>query len=191
MSCAIIVHGTISSGKTRACLELSERARAKGIPVGGILSPRVYQDEELVGYDGVDLASGNTFPLARLRATVDGPDWFVFGSLIYAFSVPGFERANSILIYSAQTLSLSSVIFVDEFGRLERVGLGIYPGALKVAEKLRVGGIAIFACRSDVVEAVEALMRGKAQVIFRYEPKELEALWCTILKYINNAELNI
>jgi len=188
MSCAIIVHGTISSGKTRTCLELVERARAKGITVGGILSLRVYQDEELIGYDGLDLASGNTFPLARLRAMVDGPDWFVFGSLIYAFSVPGFECANNILIRSAETLSLSSVIFVDEFGRLEKEGFGIYSGASRVAEKLRSGGVAVFACRTDLVDVVEALTRGKAQAIFRFEPDNLEALWCTVLKYIGSAE---
>jgi nucleoside-triphosphatase THEP1 len=190
MSCAIIVHGAVGSGKTRACLELAERARTRGIPVGGVLSVRVYQGEELIGYDGLDLASDEAFPLARLRGREDGPDWFVFGSLIYAFSAPGFERANNILMRSAETLSQSSTIFVDEFGRLERAGLGIYPGALRVAEKLRIGGIAVFACRSDMVDAVEALTRGQAQDIFRYEPKDLEAIWGTVLKYVNHAELN-
>jgi nucleoside-triphosphatase THEP1 len=184
MSCAIIVHGAVGSGKTRACLELVERARAKGIPIGGVLSVRVYQDEELIGYDCLDLTSRDVFPLARLRGRVNGPDWFVFGSLIYAFSVQGFERANSILIHSAEALSHSSIVFIDEFGRLERAGLGIYPGALRVAEKLSVGGVAVFACRTDVVDAVEALTRGKAQVVFRYEPKDLEALWRTVLNCI-------
>jgi nucleoside-triphosphatase THEP1 len=184
MSCAIIVHGAVGSGKTCACLELVERARNKGIPIGGVLSVRVYQDEELIGYDGLDLMSRDVFPLARLRDRANDPDWFVFGRLIYAFSVQGFERANSILMHSAETLSHSSIVFIDEFGRLEREGLGIYPGALRVAEKLRTGGVAVFACRTDIVDVVETLTRGKAHVIFRFEPKALEALWRTVLNCI-------
>lgn len=188
MSCAIIVHGSTGSGKTRACLELVKRALAKGIPVGGILSVRVCQNEELIGYDGLDLESGNFFPLARLRTMVEGPNWFLFGSLIYAFSIPGFEHANSILTRSAETLSQSSIIFVDEFGRLERAGLGMYPGALTIAEKLRTGGVAVFACRTDIVDAVEALTGGKAQAISKFEPSELDALWRTVLRCIDHAD---
>jgi len=191
MSCAIIVHGAVSSGKTCTCLELAERARAQGITVGGILSIRAYQDTELIGYDGLDLASKEVFPLVRLRKVVDGPDWFLFGDLIYAFSVRGFERANSILTHLADTLSSSSIIFIDEFGRLEKAGLGLYLGASRVAERLKAGGIAIFTCRTDLVNAVEDLVYDKAESIIRFEPNNLEALWSTVLKYVDHAELNV
>jgi len=182
MSCAVLVYGPIGSGKTCTCLSLAERVRAEGVPVGGILSIRVHQDGELIGYDGLDPASGQVFPLVRLRGQVKSPDWFVFGRLIYAFSVPGFKRANRILTRSAEALNRPSIVFVDEFGRLERAGQGVYPGAVKVVEALRgVGvGVAVFTCRTDMVEAVEELVRGKARCMFGVEPGEVEALWCRV-----------
>ena len=180
MSCAILVHGPIGSGKTCTCLSLAERARAEGVTMGGILSIRVYQDERLIGYNGLDLATGAFFSLARLSSQVEGSDWFVFSHLRYLFSIPGFERANRILTWSAEALSRSSIVFVDEFGRLEKAGLGIYLGAAKVAKALRGGGVAVFTCRTDMVEAVEELVRGKAQASYRHEPGDIEALWCRV-----------
>ncbi len=184
MSCAIVVHGAIGSGKTTTCLKLAERARAEGVPVRGILSIRVYQDGTLIGYDGLDLASGQAFPLVRLRGLTENSDWFEFGRLKYAFSIPGFERANRVLTRSAEELGHPSIVFVDEFGRLERTGKGIFLGAARVAEALRGGGVAVFACRTDMVEVVEELVRGKAQAVFRHEPGDAEALWREVQGYV-------
>ena len=184
MSCAILVYGPIGSGKTCTCLKLVERAKTENIPVGGILSIRVYQDEELIGYDGLAPVSGQVFPLARLRRRVDGPDWFTFSHLKYAFSTKGFDQANRILTRSAEALNCSSIVFVDEFGRLERARLGIHPGAVRVAESLRDEGIVIFACRTDMVGAVEGLVRGRVQHVFRQEPGDVEALWRSIRERI-------
>lgn len=182
MSCAILVHGEIGSGKTSTCLKLAKRARDRGVSIGGILSIRVYQGGELIGYDGLDLTVGEAFPLVRLRGCVEASDWFVFDSLIYAFSASGYERANNILTRSAERLSSSSIIFVDEFGRLERAKLGIHLGASKVAEALKGGGVALFVYRTDMVNDVEELVYGKAQAVYRHEPCDVEALWGRVQK---------
>ena len=187
MSCAIVIHGPIGSGKTCTCLKLAEMARAGGIAVSGILSVRVHQDGALVGYDGRDLACGQVFPLVRLRSRVEGSDWFSFDRLKYAFSVPGFERANRILASSADGLGRSSIVFVDEFGRLERAGQGIYTGAERVAEALRGGGVAVFACRGDLVEVVEELLRGGTEAVFRHEPGDAEELWRRVQEFLGRA----
>lgn len=184
MSCAVIVHGAIGSGKTSACLELAGRARARGLPVGGILSVRVYRGEELIGYDCLDLTDGGVFPMARLRERVDSSDWFVFDRLIYAFSASGFERANRILTGAAEKVGQPSIVFMDEFGRLERTGRGIYLGAVRVAEALRRGGVAVFTCRTDMIEAVMELVEGKARVTYPYHPRDLEAIWQRVLNCI-------
>ena len=181
MSCAILVHGDMGSGKTCTCLKLAERARGRGVDVGGILSIRVYQGGELIGYDGLDLAVGEVFPLARLRGRVAGSDWFVFGRLRYVFSTSGFERANRILTRSTEEVNRPSIIFVDEFGRLEGAKLGIYLGASNVAEALRGGSVAVFTCQTNMVEVVEELVRGKAQALYRHEPGDMEALWRRVL----------
>lgn len=187
MSCAIVVYGEIGSGKTRTCLKLAEKARDENITIGGILSTRVYRGRELIGYNGLDMASSQVFPLARLRKSVDGSDWLTFSNLIYAFSMRGFERANRILVSSVDTLDRPSIVFVDEFGRLELERLGIYPGALRVAEALKDGGLTIFACRTDMVEAVEGLVGGRGHDVFRHEPREVESLWRTVLRCLRHA----
>jgi len=182
MSCAIVVHGAIGSGKTKTCLRLAERANREEVAVRGIITLRQFQKGELIGYDCQEVASGKMFPLVRLRENVEGPDWFEFGGLKYAFSVQGFERANEVLARSAQDLSRNAIVFVDEFGRLERAGLGLYKGARRVAEGLGDGGVAVFSCHTDTVEMVEGLVHNHAQAVLRFEPGDTDLLWLTIKK---------
>jgi len=182
MSCAIVVHGAIGSGKTNTCLRVMERANCEGVAVRGIVTPRLFQNGELIGYDCQEVASGRTFPIVKLRENFQRPEWFEFGCLKYAFSVQGFETANEILARSARDLSRNAIVFVDEFGRLERAGLGLYEGAKKVAEGLGDGGTAIFSCHTDTVEAVEALVHNHAQAVLRFEPGDAELLWPAIKK---------
>lgn len=188
ISCAFIVYGPIGSGKTCTCLSLAEIARSEGLTVGGILSPRVYHGGELVGYDGLDPSTGEVFPLVRLRSRVGGTDWFIFGQLRYAFSAPGFERANRILTQSAKEINRLSIVFVDEFGRLEGSNLGIHAGASRVAEALRDGGVSVFTCRGDMIQTVEGLLRGRAQAVFRREPGGAEAMWRFVQGYAAHAD---
>ena len=152
--------------------------------VVGILSKRVYRAEELLGYDCLDLESGYVFPLVRLRNQVCGSDWFNFRELKYAFSTSGLKRANRILIGVSKGLNIPSIIFIDEFGRLESAGVGMYPGITKVVESLKNGNTAIFTCRTDLIEAVEELLTGQAQNVSKCEPGDIERLWNMIQEYI-------
>lgn len=63
----------------------------------GLASPRVFLEEKLIGYDGLDLSSHVRFPLVRLKEAVEGPDWFHFGGLRYDPSPSKFP-AQVILI---------------------------------------------------------------------------------------------
>ena len=177
MSCAIIIHGAIGSGKTCTCLGLLERAVNEGVSVRGVLSQRVFEADELIGYNGLDPESGLSFPLVRLKTRVKCSGWSSLSNPKYAFSIEGFKRANMILNRSAYTMSRSSFVFVDEFGRLESKKGGIYPGALAVAKALIVGGAAIFACRTNLVEEVLSLVSGRARIVYVYEPGHLEPIW--------------
>lgn len=177
MSCAIILHGPIGSGKTTTCLELVKRGKLEGILYGGILSPRVFHDDKLAGYDCLDLVSFERFPLVRLRDEVEGADWFNFGRLKYSFSTSGFKRANQALILSSKTRERPFLIFLDEFGRLERAQLGLHSGALRVAEAMSDGCVAVFTCRTDLVEFVKKLIRGRARKLIELEPRSVDMLW--------------
>ena len=186
MSNVVLVYGLIGSGKTRTCIDLVERLLSINKNIGGILSKRVYQEGELIGYDCLDVSSGQIFPLARLWNQVCGPDWFNFRELKYAFSTSGLKRANSILIGLSKGLNIPSIVFIDEFGRLESAGAGMYPGITRVVESLKMHAwnTAIFTCRTDLIEAVEKLLTGQAQNVSKCEPGDLEKLWNMIQEYI-------
>jgi len=126
--------------------------------VEGIISPRVFEEESLIGYDCQRVPTGETFPLVRLKEYAVGSDWFHFGGLMYAFSTGGFERANAILVRASREMTPSTLVFVDEFGRLEDKGQGLHRGASAVASKLAKGGVAVITCRSDLVESVYDLL---------------------------------
>lgn len=150
--------------------------------VAGVLSLRAVENGDLIGYDILNVTSGQRFAVARLRETSNDSDWFVFGKLIYAFSTIGFQRANEILTCSAENMDCRTLVFIDEFGRLEKNGLGLYPGAIKVAEKLREGGVAVFTCRTDLVEAVDELLKGRATSVSRYAASEVDALRAEVMQ---------
>jgi nucleoside-triphosphatase THEP1 len=177
LSTAIILNGPIGSGKTKACLALLEKANVEITPIGGVISPRVFLDGRLIGYDCLDPVSSEAFPLVRLRDDVDTPDWFTFRRLKYAFSSQGFVKANEILARTAGSMDPSMLVFIDEFGRLEEAGLGLYRGFLKVSEALSAGGTAVLTCRDDLVGTVLGLVRGRVKVVHECRPGDLNALW--------------
>jgi nucleoside-triphosphatase THEP1 len=176
MSC-VIVHGPKGVGKTKTCLDLAERVSAEGFSPRGIVSPAVFVNGKNIGYDCLDLTSGAAFPLVRLRDMVGSPTWFPHGNIKYAFSVPGFERANELLTQSAQALGEASLVFMDEFGRLEMDGIGLYTGSLRVAEALSQGGVAVFACRTDAVDAVNELVAGRARDVKAFKSGDTGIVW--------------
>ena len=177
MSLAVIVQGPIGSGKTETCRELSDLVRAKGYRTGGVLCPRAFSGGEMVGYDAVEPASGERWPVARLSRLVEGPGWFSHGHLIFSFSKVGLDRANRYLASSAAEMGTGSFVFVDEFGRLERAKAGIYEGAHKVAGGLLRGGVAVFLCRADCVDDVSKLVRSMAGRTLVFEPGDASAIW--------------
>jgi nucleoside-triphosphatase THEP1 len=177
LSTAILLNGPIGSGKTKTCLAILEKTSVERTPVGGVISPRVFLDGQLIGYDCLDPGSGEAFPLVRLRDEVDAPDWFTFRRLKYAFSSRGFEKANEILVRTAELMNPSMLVFVDEFGRLEEAGLGLYQGALKVSEALSAGGTAVFTCRDNLVGTVRGLVQGRVRAVHECRPGGLNAIW--------------
>jgi nucleoside-triphosphatase THEP1 len=182
MSVAVILHGPIGCGKTMTCHGLVDKAQEAGFPIGGVITNRHFVEGKLIGYDCVDLSTGESFPIARLSDEVEGADWFVYRNLKFSFSHSGFDRANNILTAASEYLKKPGLVFVDEFGRLERKGLGLFSGVMKVTDALREGGVAVFSCRTDLAENVTKLLRGKAMMIYRREPGNLDSLWNIVVK---------
>jgi len=108
--------GPRHSGKTTAAEALVRQARADGFVVAGLLAPSVYDEGQLVGFDALDLRTGNRVPLA---SRVEGRTTDVGN---FSFLPEGMKLGAAALdLASARTADL---VIVDEFGPLELRGGG-------------------------------------------------------------------
>ncbi len=89
------------------CLKLIELLRQKGVRCGGVVSREVREAGTRIGFEFVDVETGQTFVLASIRGK--GP---LVGK--YHVDLNGIERAANILRQTP-----SDVIFVDELGPME------------------------------------------------------------------------
>jgi nucleoside-triphosphatase THEP1 len=156
----LIIHGERGSGKTSRTRDFVEKARSKGYTIRGVLSERILENGETIGYDCLDLGPGDNFPLVRLRNRVDSDEWELFGNLIFAFNRTGFRRANRLLKTAAMKMDDNTLIIVDEYGHLEKGKQGLYPGLLEVINSLDKGGRLIILCRTDKIDPLLGLLTG-------------------------------
>jgi nucleoside-triphosphatase THEP1 len=168
-SMVIIVSGGIGSGKTTSLIEARRWALESNLGTAGVISPRNFDRNRLIGYDALDCSTGDVFPLARLREFSAGEDWMEFDGLGYLFSAVGFRRANEILFDVKQTES--RVIMVDEIGRLELDGGGLMPGleAVLTSESTWRGAILI-SCRLQALELTRSMARRLQEDIVLWSP---------------------
>ena len=72
-----LITGKRQVGKTTWCASVAHHARINGWNVCGLISPAIFSDGEKVGFDMVDLKSGNSRRLGVLGNT--HPDWIQCG----------------------------------------------------------------------------------------------------------------
>jgi len=111
----ILWTGARHCGKTTSAAELVQKVRDEGFKVCGLLSPCVYRDGELVGFDVLDLRTNHRAPLARCKTSNGkaGP---------FNFITEGLKLGNSAL--TEETTKSADLVIVDEFGKLELEGQG-------------------------------------------------------------------
>lgn len=147
----LILSGKIGAGKTRAAEHLVTALKESGFAVGGVLSPRIVEDDETVGYTVRDLATDEERPFAALTPPGVRVGKFFIAEEGLAFACGAIERAAKH----------AQVVFVDEVGWLELAGGGLAP-AVRVL--LRSAGCPILLVRSvfvDVVARTFAITRFK------------------------------
>ena len=115
MSLALLV-GDRHSGKTSTCRRLVESARARGLTVGGILAPAVYEGSRCIGYEVVDLATGQSTRLA----TTAGSGVEQTGR--FHFLAEGLTLGRAALERTIEPAP--ELVIVDEVGQLELKGGG-------------------------------------------------------------------
>lgn len=137
----IIIHGEIGAGKTRLAKQLVAALIERGIKTGGVLSPRILDGDETIGYTIHDLATGEERPFVRLT-----PPGIPIGK--FYLTEDGLALARAAIERATRS---TQVVFVDEVGRLECDGKGHAPA---VRTLLRSQALPILLVRSAFVERV-------------------------------------
>ncbi len=143
---ALLLTGPSGSGKTSLAQRAAQELRGQGVPVGGILSPRILLRGVTVGYRVRDLMSGDEELLCRLS-----PPGIAFRR--FYFSPHGLELGNRALEAAARSARLA---VVDEIGPFELAGGGFSPGL----RLLREAGLPlIITVRPHLVSQVISLLQ--------------------------------
>jgi len=112
----IIITGPVNSGKTSMMLKLIEREKQRNVSPTGIIARGIYEGDNKIGYEAVNIASGQTTKLAGTEEWTS--DNFTFGKFI--FSDAAFVFAKKALL----DFHKGGVVFLDEAGPLELSGSG-------------------------------------------------------------------
>jgi len=103
------ISGMPKSGKTTLLGKLVERLKARGLKVGGFLSPEDKMHGARTGFRVQDIESGKMVRLAGLD--IDGPK-----VAKYHVDMKSFESTISLLLRNFQKYD---IIIIDEIGRME------------------------------------------------------------------------
>jgi nucleoside-triphosphatase THEP1 len=153
----VILRGDTGSGKTTLAAAIVARLREHGYTVGGILAPGLLEQGRRTGFDLVNLATGESVPLARETPSIDGPParWSRF-----AFSAGGLALGERAL--GGDSLG-ADVVVVDEVGPFELAGGG-WARALDDLAGHHSGSL-LLVVRGTVVDAVRARWRSDDTVV--------------------------
>ena len=104
----ILWTGEKHCGKTTSAVNLTKIAHSEGFVVAGILAPSIYNNNQLLGFDAVDLRNETRVPLARRKSGQ------------FTFSAEGLKLGNAAL--SEAATKSADLVIIDEFGPMELNG---------------------------------------------------------------------
>ncbi len=108
----LLVTGLMGVGKTTWCTRLVDLARERGLSVGGVLSPSLFEEDRKIGIQILDLRTGESRRLASLRK---GHTANLVGTPRWSFDEQVTAWANRAL----QQTGVSDLLVIDELGPLE------------------------------------------------------------------------
>lgn len=111
MSMKIFLTGSSGAGKSTALMKVIERLEAKGLRIGGIITPEVRVKGRRIAFKVVDLSSGDEGILASIDQ-LSGPR---VGR--YRVDIPDFERIALPALSVA--LEECDITCIDELGTME------------------------------------------------------------------------
>lgn len=112
-----IITGRVGAGKTSYIKELTEDFNSKEIKICGIYANRVMNNEQTVGYDLIDIATGTAEVFLRINNNCAANKIGKYEIFSKALAL-GIRRLNSLKNSDVNT------IVIDEIGKLELNGQG-------------------------------------------------------------------
>jgi nucleoside-triphosphatase THEP1 len=170
-----IISGKVGEGKTRILEQLLGRLKENNISVGGILAPRIMENEQTIGYDLLDLIENRTCSFLRLH---DGKAGETIGR--YAISMDGIHFGNEALSV-AKNLE-NKLVVIDEIGKLEFSDRGWAPALNDLLATS--DNHLILSVRDSFVEQVIEKWNMEPNIIFRIQESESEEILMKILQAI-------
>jgi nucleoside-triphosphatase THEP1 len=108
----MVVTGEVRQGKTTFLQTLLQPLARQNFSVGGFLALGVHENEERVGFDLLDIATGQTTPLCTIRPL---PGALQTGR--FSFFEMGMETGQALL--TPEINLQHDLIFIDELGPME------------------------------------------------------------------------
>lgn len=123
--------GPPGCGKTTAVKMVAERLRANGIPVGGMITSEVRISGSRIGFELIDISTGESTQLARV-----GEGQPRVGK--YVVFVSNLERLGARAITEA--VERGSLVIIDEVGPMELMSMG-FINSVELALKKSIASI--------------------------------------------------
>jgi len=138
----IVVSGQLHGGKTTYVTRVARELKSSGFSVTGFLAPAVRENGNRVGFDLINIATGERTLLCREK----GIEGIKYGRFI--FHQNGLDTGNEIL--SPENLDGNQLVIIDEIGPLEMNRQGWWKAVTELAE---TGKPQLWVVRSNLVQA--------------------------------------
>lgn len=141
-----IITGLTGEGKTRFIEKLTESLKGQGVRAGGIMAPRITEEETTTGYDIADISTGKRVPFLRHinRQLKHGFERFTVIDEGYQTGLAALDPDRNIS---------SNIVVVDEIGPMELSGKGWDKRMTELMETYK--GHLIVVVRKSLVEEVK------------------------------------
>jgi iron complex transport system ATP-binding protein len=166
-----ILTGPVHSGKTTLLKKMTQKLKQGEIKMGGFLSESKWKDQDILGYDLLDLSDEKSHPFIRKKGKKGwekkGPFYFIPETLSLAKQI--IRRASN-----------TDICVIDEVGPLELSGKGLWT-ALK--EALRTHSCSLlFVVRISILEKFLSKINRKDIKVFDIQDEDTFAAMLKSLK---------
>ncbi|TNF40999.1 MAG: hypothetical protein EP310_07955 [Bacteroidetes bacterium] len=163
------ITGKIGAGKTSLIQKLIQKFQHENIPVSGIYSIRILENEKTTGYDLVNISTGKTLRFLKEHGDENQQrigKFFIDGKVV--------QKGNEILMNSK-----SKLIIIDEVGRLELEDKGWAQSLKHIITDSK--SHLLLSVRKEVLREIAEKFKISPEIIFNVEEQNEEDLFALIM----------